>query len=190
MKLFSWGNKKRKGEDSGEGKTPLDAQGYFDLGIELDAQGKTDEAIEAYRKAIKLKPNIEGACMINCSLGYALSNQGKHEEAFAAFYKAIELRPDFTPARHGCGNILRKIGFALLQEGKFDRAVVAYRKVIELDPDPLTLAETHCLLGSALQLQGKAEEAEKEFREAIRLKPSLEQELKRGGIPPESKELG
>src|SRR5262249_43354542 len=60
------------------------------LGNALREQGKLDEAIAGYRKAIELDPKSSWAYS---NLGAALRDQKKLDEAMAAYRKAIELDP-------------------------------------------------------------------------------------------------
>ncbi|MCJ7444801.1 MAG: tetratricopeptide repeat protein [Methanotrichaceae archaeon] len=60
-------------------------------GSDLHSQGKFDEAIQAYDKALELDPNNTGALNLK---GLDLVKLGKHDEAIAAYDKAIELDPN------------------------------------------------------------------------------------------------
>src|SRR5215472_12944629 len=69
---------------------------YFsNLGVVLNDQGKLEEAIAAYRQAIRIKPDFAEAYS---NLGNSLSDQGKIDEAIAAYRQAIRIRPDFPEA--------------------------------------------------------------------------------------------
>ena len=57
----------------------------------LKEQGKLDEAIEAYNKAIAFKPDYAD-CLLQ--LGLALKEQGNLEEAIKAYNKALSIKPD------------------------------------------------------------------------------------------------
>src|SRR5262249_35734033 len=65
------------------------------LGVVLNDQGKLEEAIAAYRQAIRIKPDFAEAYS---NLGNSLSDQGKVDEAIAAYRQAIGIRPDFPEA--------------------------------------------------------------------------------------------
>jgi lipoprotein NlpI len=60
------------------------------LGAALIGQGKTEEAIAEYRKAVELNPLDPAAHII---LGAALIGQGKTEEAIAEYNTSIRLDP-------------------------------------------------------------------------------------------------
>ena len=68
------------------------------MGVALQELGKLDEAIEAYNKALNIKPDI--AETYN-NMGNALKDQGKLEEAIETYYQAISIKPDYAEAhRH------------------------------------------------------------------------------------------
>ena len=62
---------------------------------ELSDLGKVDEAIEHYRHALELKPDMVRTHYV---LGEALESQGKRDEAIAEISMAIEINPDWPPA--------------------------------------------------------------------------------------------
>lgn len=63
------------------------ANSYNNLGFVLEPQGKAEEAIEAWQKALELNPRIQ----TNASyyLGVLLQKAGKHDEALTAYLIAI-----------------------------------------------------------------------------------------------------
>ena len=68
------------------------------MGITLQEQGKLEEAIEAYNKALAIKPDYAEAYN---NMGNALKEQGKLEEAIEAYNKALAIKPDYAEAhRH------------------------------------------------------------------------------------------
>ena len=61
------------------------------MGNALKAQGKLEEAIAAYAKALAIKPDT--AAVYN-NMGNALKDQGKLDGALAAINKALSIRSD------------------------------------------------------------------------------------------------
>ena len=106
-------------------------------------QGKLDEAVACYRRALELKPDYAEA---HNNLGNALKDQGKLDEAIACYRRALELKPDYAEAHNNLGN-------AFKDQGKLDEAVACYRRALELKPD---YAEAHNNLGDALTGAGEA----------------------------------
>ena len=60
------------------------------MGVIFKDQGKLEEAIEAYKKAIDLNSNSPE---LYSNMGVALQDLGKLEEAIEAYKKAIDLNP-------------------------------------------------------------------------------------------------
>ena len=114
------------------------------MGNALRDQDKLEEAIEAYKKAISIKPDFAD---VYYNIGNALRVQGKHEEAVEAYKKAISIKPDFAEAHHEIGNALR-------DQGKLEEAIEAYKKEYKLNSGYSKL-----LLSQTLQLLGNYEEA-------------------------------
>ena len=68
---------------------------YYNMGVSLKDQGKLDEAIEAYKKSISLKPNY---AEVYNNLGVVFQSQGKCDEAIKVYDKAILLQNDYAEA--------------------------------------------------------------------------------------------
>lgn len=64
---------------------------HYNRGMELFAEGKLDEAIEAYRKALQEAPN-DPDCLH--ALAMALAHQDRLDEAIEVGKKLIEASPD------------------------------------------------------------------------------------------------
>jgi tetratricopeptide (TPR) repeat protein len=86
---------------------PLESEDYFNRGVDLYQRDKYELALEAFDKAIKLKPDFAKAWS---NRGLALGELGRYEEALKAFVKAIELKPDYAAAWYNRGVILDKLG--------------------------------------------------------------------------------
>ena len=63
------------------------------MGVTLQGQGKLEEAIEAYKKAILIKPDYAEAYF---NIGVALQDKGNLEEAIQAYNSAIEINPNYA----------------------------------------------------------------------------------------------
>ena len=137
---------------------PNYADGFSNLGVTLQEQGKLDEAITSYQKALSLKPNYSEAYY---NMGITLQQQGKLDEAIEAHNKALSLKPDYAKAHNN-------VGTALKEQGKLDEAIEAYNKALSLKPN---YAEAHNNTGNALKEQGKLDEAIEAYNKALSLKP-------------------
>src|SRR5262249_57404334 len=98
---------------------------YNQLGQALMRQRKLDEAIAAFREAIRIDPKF--ALAYN-NLGRALNEQKKVPEAVDAYRKAIATDPKFADAHNNLG--------ALLCDGKrdYEGAPACFNNVIDLTP--------------------------------------------------------
>ena len=117
---------------------------YNILGSANKSLGKLDDAIEAYKKALSIKPDYEEAYK---NMGLALQEQGKLDNR--AYKQALAIKPDYADTYYNMGN-------ALKQQGKLDDAIEAYKKALAIKPD---YAEAYNNMGNALQEQDKLDEA-------------------------------
>jgi len=137
----------------------MPARDDYDQGLAAHRQGRLDEAITAYRRAIAAAPAFAEA--LN-ALGIALQQRGDLAGAVAAYRAALAANPDYASA---CSNL----GAALFTQGEVDAALDWYRRAIELRPDH---ADAHYNLGKALHEQGDAVSALDCYRRATTLDPS------------------
>ena len=120
--------------------------------------GMLDEAIEAYKKTISLKPDYVDAYN---NMGIILRNQGKFDEAISVYKKVIVLKPDYVKA-------YINMGIAFKDQDKFDEAIEVYKKAILIKPDHV---EAYDNMGIALKNQGKFDMAIETFKKALSIKP-------------------
>ena len=121
---------------------PNYAISYCNLGKILRIKKKYIEAIEAFKKAILIKPDY--AVAYN-NMGNTLNEQGKLDKAIELFNKAIYFKPDYAEAYYNLGS-------ALQVQGKHDEAIDNYRKSITLKPN---YPDAHKNLSLALLNNGK-----------------------------------
>ena len=95
------------------------------MGNALKDQGKLDDAIEAYKQALAIKPDYAEA---HYNMGIALEEHGKLEEAIQAYNKALSIKPDYAEAYNN-------MGITLKEQGKLDEAIQAYNKALSIKPD-------------------------------------------------------
>ncbi len=79
-----------------------DAQSYFNKGVAHQQAGRHQEAIEAYKQAIKIQPDALSAYL---NLGLVYGALGRYEEAIEATKTVIQLKPDIADAHFQLGNI-------------------------------------------------------------------------------------
>ena len=139
------------------------------LGASTAQIGMLDEAIEAYKKCISLKPDYADAYS---NMGVTLQDQGNLEKAIVAHNKAISLKPNFADAYYNMGNVLN-------DQGKLDQAITAYNKALSLKPN---YAKAYSNMGNALRDQGKLDEAIKAYNKSISLKPDYAEAFMNIGV--------
>ena len=126
-------------------------------GVAMLAEARLDEAIEALREAIRLRPDSVAA---HANLGTALDRQGNVELGIAALRKAIRLDPGYAPAHSALGDVLSRIG-------KLDDAADEYRTATRLQPGDGLTGRASYMMGKTLRRQGKLEEAIAAYKDAI-----------------------
>ncbi|OCR01901.1 glycosyl transferase family 2 [Oscillatoriales cyanobacterium USR001] len=133
---------------------------YQKLGETLQGEGKVNEAIAAYKKAIEINPNYFGTYH---NLGDIYQQKNNLDEAVIFYEKAIKINPSFAWSHHNLGD-------TFFRQQKLDEAAVAYRKAIELDPN---FAWANYNLGRLLNQQDKLYEALSYYQRANELDPNL-----------------
>ena len=134
---------------------------HNNLGLALAAEGKNEEAIAHYLKAIEINPY----CKAHFNLGVALVAQGRIEEAIAA----IKLNPNQQEAHFGLSVVLVARGKNLVAQGRIEEAITHYLSAIKINSDN---ADAHCNLADVFVQQNKIDQAIEHFREAVRITPS------------------
>ena len=97
------------------------------------SQGKYEDAVELYKKALEKEPqNPDAYNHLGMAYQYLYNKSGgaiNKEEEFKAFRKAVELDPNNFKS-------LVNLGLALFYEGDKNEAVTYLRKAVELHPNP------------------------------------------------------
>jgi tetratricopeptide (TPR) repeat protein len=132
---------------------------HYNLGCELQEQGRPQEAAEHYREALRLRPDFAAA---HRNLGGILADDGRHEEAMDEFRAVLALDPDDPQSLNG-------LGLALINTGHAEEAVSHLTRAIHLRPE---FPQAHNNLGIALGETGKTAEAIVEFQRALELDQS------------------
>jgi tetratricopeptide (TPR) repeat protein len=127
------------------------------LGAALQSDGRLDDAIEHYRRAIAIRSDYAPA---HNNMGAALRAKGQEADALASYERALAERPDYPEAHYNLANLL-------LDQGKLDEAIDHFRRALPSLRGP----DVHNNLGIALAARGQSNEAITEFRNALRLDP-------------------
>jgi tetratricopeptide (TPR) repeat protein len=131
---------------------------HNDLGEDLLQKGRLDEAMDHFKKAVKIAPTYADGYY---NLGNALMQIGHLGEAMELFRKVLEIQPSHIKANNN-------LGVALMRSGRPDEAIAYCQKAIDLNPD---YAEAHYNLGAVFGMLSRLEEAVEQYRKAIQLKP-------------------
>jgi tetratricopeptide (TPR) repeat protein len=141
----------------------------YNLASELAYLGRTSEAIEQFRIAVRTTPRHELSethtllAAAHDSLGFHLSKSGEHDEAIEHFREAISLNPEDTKAR---ARIHLATSLAAIRNTK--EAIDAFREALRVNPN---LQSAHYQLAILLLEEDKHEEAIHHFQETLRIKP-------------------
>jgi tetratricopeptide (TPR) repeat protein len=174
-------------------KTLMRAITENNLGTALQAEGRLDEAIARYRRAIELQPDYAPAFS---NMGTALRARGDLDQAVATYERALAMRPDYPDAHYNLANALldknqpdkaaehfrialesipgsagvhNNLGIALADEGKVDEAISAFSRALTLDPRS---ARAHKNIGNALASRGQTEDAIRHLSQAVDISPN------------------
>jgi tetratricopeptide (TPR) repeat protein len=94
------------------------------LGLAFLQQGRVNEAIAQFQKALELQPDYVTA--LN-NLGVAFIQSGRIDEAIERLDQAVAIKPNFAVAH-------KNLGRALLLQGRLDEAIAQFQKAIEFQP--------------------------------------------------------
>jgi len=123
------------------------------LGASLLQQGKIDEAVAEFQKAVALDPKYTAAYL---NLSYAYDRQGRTEEATAQYQKVIALEPGNLFAHNNLGVLYDK-------KGLYAEAIKEFEQVLQVDPSNATARDN---LERAKSSKGIAQEREERFAQA------------------------
>ncbi len=129
-----------------------------DRALALYRQGRFEDAISEWKKALELDPQ-DAAAISN--LGAALHGAGRLDDAAREFARALELDPDNVRAH-------TNIGIALARSKKYDEAARHLERALELRPGD---AQARSAYGGMLVETGETEKALVHLRVALELTP-------------------
>ena len=152
----------------------------LEVGQQLEEQGKLQEAILAYRKAVKAESNSVAA---HHSLAKALTKKGHWKEAIRCYQKMVEIEPSSFDTCHKLGKYLKQLGYldkaialykqvgdSLSKKNQLDKAIQLYQVAIELDLDPKWF---YVYIGDLENRRGNLEAAVTSYLKAIKIAPEF-----------------
>jgi tetratricopeptide (TPR) repeat protein len=115
------------------------SEAYYSLANTLALEGRAEEAIPAYREALRLNPNLSSAYV---DMGTVFASQGRLEDAVAEYRKAVELNPRRAHTRWCLAATLQRMG-------AIPEAIAHYREAVRIDPNmPQALENLATILAS------------------------------------------
>src|SRR4030095_3623081 len=132
---------------------------YYQEGSRAFVEQRFESAIEALKQSITLDPKQLGAVRL-LGLSYVLTGQSK--EAESQFKDACRLAPNDAEAWFYLGRLYHVRNF-------FDKALDALQTAMKLSPNDARIRE---ILALNYEATGDAAAAEREYHQAMRLRPS------------------
>jgi tetratricopeptide (TPR) repeat protein len=175
---------------------PINANTHFAAGQLNEAENQPAKAIEQYKAALKLKPDLMPAMF---QLGSLYTQLGMYPEAIETWQKYVKAtngsaaaysnlgfcyelahRPREAEAAYKQGiasnpheqPVRVNYGLMLVRQGRMEEAIAQLSAV-------LSPAEVHYNIGSVYEQQGKIDQARAEYQKALLLDPSLHDAAKR-----------
>ncbi|MBI2568886.1 MAG: tetratricopeptide repeat protein [Candidatus Schekmanbacteria bacterium] len=147
-------------EKASRGEAPEPKYGliYYNLGASRQKLGKTEEALESYRAAIRMDPALEAAY---AGLWGILGQRGALEEARTTFSQIAAAQPRSSVASY-------YLGKALTEQGDFAAARTALSQALSLDAG---LGRAQFALGHLLAREGDAAGALAQYAAALKVAP-------------------
>jgi tetratricopeptide (TPR) repeat protein len=140
-------------------QSAAEVKANFDAGLTLAQQGKYDEAVEAYKKALEKDPDQP---YVLANMADALAKGNKLPEALAAYEKAISMKSDDPSIYQNMGVLLGKMGKTAESQEAFKKAASMAAAM-----NPAAAAQNYYNMGATLVNSGKAAEAAEAFKQAI-----------------------
>jgi tetratricopeptide (TPR) repeat protein len=132
--------------------------GYFYLGYIYGQLKQYKQAINAYKQAIKIKPDNHIAYY---NMGVAYGELKQYKQAINAYKQAINIKPDNHIAYYNMG-----VAYGKLKQYK--KAIETYQQVIKINPN---YDSAYNNMGVAYGELGEYQSAIKAYRQAININP-------------------
>jgi len=144
-------------------RNPRDAQAQLLLGMALDEEGRSAEAVEPLMAAVQLLP---GSGEAHNALGEAFNNLNALEQARGEFEKAVQLAPNLAQAHVN-------LGMVLAQTDELTRAAEHLDRAIAMLGDKPDAALAHYLRAKVHTDLSEVEQASADLQIAVRLHPDF-----------------
>ena len=144
---------------------PAHQRAWSISGFLYTEQGRLDEAIPAFERAVGLDPR-DAATVFN--FAFALQRAGRHDDAIARFRQAIDLDPSIDRAWYG-------MGISLVQRGRYHEAIEKLNEAARLQP--LSPFARYQIAAAWFKL-GEHENVRSEYRKVKAFDPTVAEHIR------------
>jgi tetratricopeptide (TPR) repeat protein len=137
---------------------PESSIAHYNLGRIHENDGRLDEGLKFYRRAVNINPANADA---HYNLARLLAKQGMQSEAIAHYRQAVEIRPADADTHNN-------LGLLLARQGEIEASLEEFRKAVQINPSH---ARAFFNMGRVFARQGEIEKATQSFRQALKLQP-------------------
>jgi len=127
---------------------PQDAYYLFMLGYNAEKEGKWEEALTHYNKALQLDPSSSS---VKTQISHVLLRTGKIKEALSMAEDTVKADPDYVPA-------LMLLGELYNSQKRSEDSIKIYERILVIEPDNQEAALFLGLLYASLDQHVKATE--------------------------------
>ncbi len=136
---------------------------FFDahhvLGVIQASQGKNDQALTSYNRALAMQPNHADTLS---NRGNVLKDLRRLDEALASYDRALAVKPNHAGA-------LNNRGVTLSVMGRFDEALASFDRALAAQPSYI---DAICNRGNTLNSLGRYDEAVAAYDRALAVQPN------------------
>ena len=141
-------------------RNPNAFMAHNNLGNIFLHDGRMDEALEQFQKALEIEPRD---ALAQNNLGAALRQKGQVDEAVTHYQRALEIEPRYALAQNN-------LGIVLFQKGQVDEAIAHFQKALAIQPNNVEIYNNY---GNALLGKGEVDEALRCFQKAVEIAPDF-----------------
>ena len=139
---------------------PGNVEGWRSLGDGYFFIKQYQDAIKAYREALRIQPDYFRYYSTWSRLGLAYDFLKKYDQAIGAYREALRINPNDFSTWHNLGNAYKNLK-------QYDKAIRAYREVVRIQP----FFEAWTSLGKVYFLAEQYDQAVQPYQEALRIRP-------------------
>ncbi len=139
---------------------PKDLWAYSGMATALAFLGEKDKSLEMALWAVKMGADEYTIA----ALGYVYELTGEYLKAIEFYEKALKIKRKYP-------SVLYNLGRLYEIAGKYDEAIVRYQEVIAASKKAAKDPEVYINLGHAYWYKGNFQDAEKQFKKAVKYKP-------------------